>query len=373
MLKGGIPIGKLFGVSIRLNYSWFVVFAFVTWSLTVNYFPSVFPDWSLGLSILAGVVTSLLFFASVLAHELTHSIVGNALGIPIRQITLFIFGGVAQMSEEPSRPKDEFRMAIAGPLASLAIGAVCWGVYYLANGRWEFGAAVSYWLGLINVFLAIFNLIPGFPLDGGRVLRSILWWRSKNLRAATRIASNIGRAVGFLFIFGGIFLIFQGLWINGLWFALIGWFLESAAVSSYRQISLQEALRGHTASEVMTRDCPTVDPDLTIERLVNDQILAQGRRCFPVASDDQVLGLVTLHNVKSVPRELWPTRTMRQAMTPFDRLKSVPPTEDLSSVLKVMTESDINQVLVIDNGAIVGVIGRDNLLGFINIRTELGV
>lgn len=373
MLKGGIPIGKLFGVSLRLNYSWFVIFAVVTWSLTANYFPAVFPDWGLGLSLLAGVITSLLFFGSVLAHELMHSVVGNALGIPIRQITLFIFGGVAQMSEEPKRPKDEFRMAIAGPLTSLAIGAVFWAIYFLVDEGWEFPIAVSYWLGLINVFLAVFNLIPGFPLDGGRVLRSILWWRNQNLLSATKTASNIGRAVGFLFIVGGAFLFFQGLWFNGLWLGLIGWFLERAAVGSYRQISLQATLRGHTASEVMTRDCPTVDPEMTVDRLVNDQILAQGRRCFPVASDDQVLGLVTLHNVKSVPRELWPTKTMRQTMTPFDKLRSVPPTEDLSSVLKVMTESDIDQVLVVENGSIVGVIGRDNLLGFINIRADLGV
>lgn len=372
MLKGGIPIGRLFGVSLRLHYSWFVIFAVVTWSLTANYFPVQFPDWNLGLSLLAGVVTSLLFFGSILAHELMHSVIGNALGIPIHEITLFIFGGVAQMSEEPKRPKDEFRMAIAGPLTSLAIGGVFWAIYFLIADGWEFALAVSYWLGLINVFLAVFNLIPGFPLDGGRVLRSILWWRSQNLRTATRTASNVGRAVGFLFVFGGVFLIFQGLLFNGLWLALIGWFLERAAVGSYRQISLQDALKGHSASEVMTRDCPTVDPELTVDRLVNDQILAQGRRCFPVASDDQVLGLVTLHNVKSIPRELWPTRTMRQAMTPFDKLKSVSPTEDLSSVLKVLTESNINQVLVVEDDSIVGVIGRDNLLSFINIRSELG-
>jgi len=373
MLKGGIPLGKLFGVAVRLHYSWFVIFIVVTWSLTANYFPSQFPDWNLGLSLLAGIVTSLLFFGSVLAHELMHSIVGNALGVPIRQITLFIFGGVAQMSEEPRRPKDEFRMAIAGPLTSLVIGAIFWAVYSLVDVGWEFVIAVSYWLGLINVFLAAFNLIPGFPLDGGRVLRSILWWRSQNLRAATRIASNIGRGVGFLFIFAGVFMILQGLWLNGLWFALIGWFLENAAANSYRQLSIQDALRGHIASEVMTRDCPSVDPDLTVDRLVNDQILAQGRRCFPVTSDNQVMGLVTLHNVKSVPRELWTTRTMQQMMTPFDKLKSVPPTEDLSSVLKIITESDINQVLVVENGSIVGVIGRDNLLGFLNIRVELGM
>lgn len=373
MLRGGIPIGRLFGISLRLNYTWFIVFGLVTWSLTANYFPSVFPEWSLSLSLVAGIVTSLLFFGSVLAHELMHSIVANRLGIPVHSITLFIFGGVSQMSEEPRRPKDELRIALAGPITSVALGAIFWGVYFAFRDQSEFVVAIAYWLGLINIFLAAFNLVPGFPLDGGRVLRSILWWRSQDLRRATRTATNIGRVVGYLFIFGGVFFIFQGLWLNGLWLALIGWFLENAAVGSYRQVSLQDTLQGHTVGEVMTRDCPLMDPELTIDRLVNEQILVSGRRCFPVAVNNRILGLVTLHNIRSIPRPLWPTSTLKEAMTPLDKLKSVGPREDLSTVMKLLTESDINQVLVVDNGTILGVIGRDNLLAFINLRGELGV
>jgi Zn-dependent protease len=373
MLRGGIPIGRLFGISLRLNYTWFIVFGLVTWSLTTRYFPISFPDWSLATLLVAGVVTSLLFFGSVLAHELMHSVVAQSVGIKVNSITLFIFGGVAQMSEEPHRPRDELRIALAGPLASVAIGIIFGVVYLLVEGHSEFVLAISYWLGLINISLAVFNLIPGFPLDGGRVLRSILWWRSGNLRRATKIATNIGRVVGYLFIFGGIFLIFQGLWLNGLWLALIGWFLGNAAAGSYRQVSLQGMLQGHTAGEVMTRDCPLMDPGLTIERLVNEQILVSGRRCFPVAVDGRVLGLVTLHNIRSVPRSLWPARTLRQIMTPLDKLKSVSPKEDLSTMMKTLTEAELNQVLVVENGTILGVIGRDNLLAFINIRGELGV
>ncbi|MBL7166927.1 MAG: site-2 protease family protein [Dehalococcoidales bacterium] len=222
MLRGGIPIGRLFGISLRLNYSWFIVFGLVTWSLTTQQFPLNFPEWSLAMSLVAGIVTSLLFFGSLLAHELMHSVVAQSVGIKVNSITLFIFGGVAQMSEEPHQPKDELRIALAGPLTSVALGIIFWAVYLLVEGHSEFVLAISYWLSLINIFLAVFNLIPGFPLDGGRVLRAILWWRSNNLRRATKIATNIGRAVGYLFIFGGLYFIFEGLWLNGLWLALIG-------------------------------------------------------------------------------------------------------------------------------------------------------
>jgi Zn-dependent protease len=374
MLRGGIPIGKVFGISLKLHYSWFIVFALVTWTLTASYFPVNYPTWSLITSLVAGIMTSLLFFGSVLAHELMHSVVAQAAGIPVRSITLFIFGGVSEISKEPTQPKDELRIALAGPLASLVIGAIFWAIWFWLGGLSEFITAIAFWLGLINIFLAGFNLIPGFPLDGGRVLRSILWWRSQNLRRATRTASNIGRGVGYLFIFGGIVLIFQGLWFNGLWLAFIGWFLENAAVGSYRQLALQDKLQGHTASEVMTRDCLMVPPDITIERLVHEHILISGQRCFPVVTNSRLLGLVTIHNIKSVPRNLWNTKMVKEAMTPFDNLKWVRPDEDLSSVLQILTEEDVNQVLVVeDNRNIVGMVARDNLLSFVNVRGELGM
>ena len=377
MFRGGIPIGKAFGISLRLHYSWFLIFALVTWALAGSYFPSTYPTWSLSVRIAAGLITSVLFFGSVLVHELMHSIVSQRQGVPVQSITLFFLGGVSQISSEPKQPKDEFRMAIIGPLSSLIIGGIFFGIYFglrhVDTFAVQFITAIAFWLGYINVFLGVFNLIPGFPLDGGRVLRSLIWWRSGNLKGATRIASTIGRAVGFILIFGGIWFIFTGNWINGILLALIGWFLESAAVGSYQQLLMQEMLKGHVASEVMSRDCAVIPPDTTIDQLVHGNVLASGRRCFPVVSDSQIMGMVTLHNIKAVPREQWSTETVKEAMTPFDKLKWVRPDEELSSVLQILTENNINQVPVVQDGEIVGMVSRENLLNFVNIRSRLGV
>jgi Zn-dependent protease/predicted transcriptional regulator len=377
VLRGGVPIGKAFGISLRLHYSWFFIFALVTWALAASYFPSEYPSWSLSVRIAAGLITSVLFFASVLVHELAHSIVSQRQGVPVQSITLFFLGGVSQITSEPKQPADEFRMAIVGPLSSLVIGGVLLGIYFqLRSGNTfaaQFATAIAYWLGIINLFLGVFNLIPGFPLDGGRVLRSLIWWRSNNLKSATRIASNVGRAVGFLFIVGGIYFIFTGNWFNGIWLALIGWFLESAAVGSYRQLLMQEMLKGHVASEIMSSDCTVIPPDTTIDQVVHGNVLTSGRRCFPVVSGSQILGMMTLHDVKAVPREQWSTETVKEAMTPFDKLKWVRPDEELSSVLRILTENDINQVPVVYDDEIVGMISRENLLNFINIRSRLGM
>jgi Zn-dependent protease/CBS domain-containing protein len=373
LLRSGIPIGRAFGIPLKLHWSWFIIFALVVWALTVGYFPAFYPDWSVALSVAAAVVTSLLFFASILAHELMHSLFAKSTGLTVRSITLFVFGGVSQLAEEPKQAKDEFRIALAGPLTSLVLGAIFWAIWFWSRGSIDFLAAIAYWLGLINVFVAGFNLIPGFPLDGGRVLRSILWGRSGNLRRATRTASNIGRGFGYLFIFGGIALIFWGSWFNGLWLAFIGWFLQSSAVSSYRELAIQDMLKGHKVSVAMTRDCVPLDADLTVDELVHRHILTSGRRCFPVAIDNRVVGLVTVHNTKGVPRERWSTETVGQIMIPIDKVEWVRPDESLSTALQLLTEADVNQLPVIDDGAVVGMIARDNILSFIGIRAELGV
>jgi len=377
MLRGGVPIGKVFGISLRLHYSWFFIFALVTWALAAGYFPSEYPSWSLSVRVAAGLITSVLFFGSVMVHELMHSIVSQRQGIPVQSITLFFLGGVSQITSEPKRPADEFRMAIVGPLSSLVIGGVLLGIYFqLRSGSAfaaQFATAITYWLGIINLFLGVFNLIPGFPLDGGRVLRSLLWWRSRNLTSATRIASNVGRVVGFIFIFVGIYFIFTGNWFNGIWLALIGWFLESAAVGSYQQLLMQEMLKGHVASEIMSGDCIVVPPNMSIDQLVNGNILTSGRRCFPVGSGSEIMGLMTLHNVKEVPRDQWTTETVKEAMTPFDKLKWVRPDEELSSVLRILTENNINQVPVVQDNKIIGMVTRENLLNFVNVRSRLGV
>ncbi len=376
MLRGGIPIGKAFGISLRLHYSWFFIFALVTWALAAAYFPTAYPTWNLTLKITAGILTSFLFFASVLVHELMHSIVALRQGIKIQAITLFFLGGVSQMSGEPKTAGDEFRMAAAGPFSSLVLGGLLLGVYYGVRGisglPAQFMAGVAQYLGIINILLGAFNLIPGFPLDGGRVLRSIIWWRSKNMQKATKIASNIGQGVGYLFIIGGVFWAFTpGNFFNGIWLALIGWFLLSAASASYRQMLLQDMLKGHTAGEVMSRECTVVPPDITVERLINEHILSSGRRCFPVVSDGYTQGLVTLDSVRAVPRDARDTTLVKQAMVPLGQIKSVSPDEDLGNVLQLLTENDINQVPVISGNKVVGMVARDNLINFINTRNEL--
>jgi len=373
MLRQGIPLGRLFGIDIRLHYSWFIIFILITALLAGAYFPRNFPDWSTALYWGIGVATSVLFFLSVLAHELSHSIVAQRAGMAVKSITLFVFGGVSQIEKEPEQPSVEFRVALAGPLSSLVIGGIFWGIWALTRGVNEPAAALAFWLGWINVVLAGFNLIPGFPLDGGRVLRSFIWWRSGNLVRATRAASNIGIGIGYLFIIGGIGLVFWGYLLDGIWIAFIGWFLQNAASGSYRQVAVQDMLRGHTVSEVMTRDCPTLPPDVSVETLVHDYILGSGRRCFPVTEDSRVLGLVTVHDVRKIPRDLWPMKKVSEAMTPFDKLKWVRPGDDLSSVLQMMSSEDVNQLPVVDNNSVVGIVARDNLLSFINLRGELGM
>jgi Zn-dependent protease len=252
MARGSITIGKLSGITINIDYSWFFIFLLVTWSLAVNYFPSVFPDWSIAQSIAAGLITSLLFFASVLAHELGHSITAQKHGIPVSSITLLIFGGLASITREPERPGIEFKIAIAGPLTSIVLGIIFWVLYFfLPSPSFDGVAKIAFWLGWMNLVLAAFNLLPGFPLDGGRVLRAIIWKVSKNPNKATQWVSNIGKAIAYLMIAAGIVLMFTGNIINGLWLAFIGWFLSNAASGSSRRVSVQHELQKYTVAELM--------------------------------------------------------------------------------------------------------------------------
>ncbi len=393
MNRGAIPFGKAFGITLRLHWSWFFIFALITWSLTAYYYPTIYPDWSLAAKISAGLITSFLFFGSVLLHELMHSVVAIHEGIQIQAITLFFLGGVSEMTGEPKTAADEFRMAGAGPGSSLVLGGILIGIFFAVGGKLsgigvsgievdinatagqgllaQYVGAIASYLGYINILLGIFNLIPGFPLDGGRVLRSFLWWRSGNLQSATRVASAIGRGVGFLFIGGGIFLVFTPYLVNGILLALVGWFLESAATGSYRQILLQDMLKGHVAGEIMSSDCTIVPPDMTVDRLVNENMLAGKGRCFPVAVNNTLQGLATLDSVKRVPRDRWSTTRVTEAMVTLDKMKAVAPSDDLFKVLQLMSDSNVNQVPVVSDHTIVGMIGRDRLIDFINTQSAL--
>jgi len=369
-MGGGFNLGKIFSIQVRLHYTWFIIFALVTVSL-------VHPHWSQWVSWVTGIITSLLLFASVLAHELAHSLVGRANGIPIKSITLFIFGGVAQMTKEAAKASAEFKMAAAGPACSLAIGGLFGLIWLLTQGIAPSIAEMASWLALINVALAAFNLIPGFPLDGGRVFRSIMWRFSGNYRRSTRIATWLGRGVAYLFILSGILIIFLrpfGLsWFNGIWLAFIGWFLDNAASASYRQAQWQEALRGVIASQVMTPYYITVPPNITLSQLVQGYVLPTGQRFFLVADEGGFKGILTVRNIKSVPPSDWNTTLVEKIMVPADQLKVARPEQDALSVVEQMNENDINQMPVVDEGRVIGLITRDNLIRTLRTRTDLGM
>ncbi len=373
MTGRGLRLGRILGIELKLDPSWFILFVLVVWSLSTHYFPMSHPGWSITTYWAMGAVTALLFFLSIVAHELGHSVVSQAYGIPVRDITLFIFGGAARMSREPRRPREELWMAAAGPATSIIIGllfALLWSATRQNPGPLH---ALSGWLAWINIAVALFNLIPGFPLDGGRVLRALVWGATGSLQRATRIASRVGRFVAFTFILFGLWQAFGGNWVGGLWIAFIGWFLDSAAAQSYRQVAVQELLAGHKVREVMMTDCPPISRELPLDVVVDETVLPSGRRCFPVIQDGLLEGLLTMHGIKAVARESWPTTTVGDAMIRREGLKTVLADDELDTVLERMAADDINQYPVLENGRFVGMLARDHMLAFLKARMELGV
>jgi len=373
-IGGGFNLGKLFGIQFRLHYTWFIIFLLITVSLSWQVFPVSYPGWSQPVYWTIGIVTSLLFFASVLAHELAHSLVGRANGIPIKSITLFIFGGVAQMTREATKASAEFKMAAAGPACSLVIGGVFAVVWVLTRGVIEPVSAMAFYLAQINVVLAIFNLIPGFPLDGGRVFRSLMWRFSGNYQRSTRIATRLGQGIAYAFVLGGILImVFLQEWVGGLWLIFIGWFLQNAASASYRQAQWQEAIHGITASKVMTQHYTTVPPDITLKQLVEEHVLPTGQRFFLVAGEGGFKGILTLRNIKSAARSDWDKTLIEKVMVPADRMKAARPEQDVLSIMAKMNENNINQMPVVLDSQVIGLITRDNLLRALRTRTDLGI
>jgi len=368
-------LGKIFGIQFRLHYTWFIIFVLITVSLSWQYLPFAYPGWQAPIYWVVGIFTSLLFFSSVVAHELAHSLVGRANGIPVKSITLFIFGGVAHMTREAEHHSAELKMAAAGPLSSLAIGGLFFVIHLLVRGVSEPVAAMTFWLAQINVVLAVFNLIPGFPLDGGRVFRSLLWRFSGNYQRSTRIAVGVGKGVGYLFILGGLLVIFffPGQWFNGLWLAFIGWFLSYVASTSYRQAQWQAVLQGIKVSELMTSDCPTVPPDITIGNLIHHYVFTSGHRCFLVTDGVELKGILTLQDIKSVAQANWEVTQVKNAMSPLERLKLAHPQQDAMSVLEQMNENSISQMPVVSEGRVVGLITRDGMLRLLRTLSRLGI
>src|SRR5207237_750817 len=307
------------------------------------------------------------FFAAIVLHELSHAAIARLRGLPVKSITLFALGGVAQIEKDASDPRTEFWMGIAGPITSALIGALCLGLAALLG--WDPAArhqspplAMLVWLGIINISLAVFNMIPGFPLDGGRVLRAIVWWITGQGSRATRIAARTGQAIAFVFIIFGLFRFFNGAGFGGLWLTFIGWFLLDAARSSYLQVETIEHLRGVHAADVMARDWPVIDGKLSLQTFVDDYLLRSAQRCFVVEEEGKVVGLVTPHEVKNIERTRWPQTTVREVMVPLDRLHSVQPTTPVTDALERMSREDVNQLFVLSNQHLDGIISRRDIL-----------
>ncbi len=371
-MKHSWKIGKILGIDIYIDSSWFIIFILFTWALATSYFPQQYPEWKAEQYWLLGVFTSLLMFASVLTHELAHSLVAKAQGEEVRRITLFILGGVAQLNEEPKKPREEFLMAVAGPLTSIVLAFGFFGFSFILSDVSQVLKASFFYLAIINFILAVFNLLPGFPMDGGRVLRSLIWQATGDIKKATRIASRGGQGLAFFLIFLGIFQIIRGN-LGGLWLIFVGWFLHTAAVRSYQQVTVEDLLKGVRARELMREDFERVPGHLLVSDLVEDYILIKRQRVFLVSDGDSLQGIVCLDDVKATPREKWPETTVAEIMTPEEKLEAVSPEDDGSKILNSLTAKDIHQVPVVEGGRITGIICRNDILRYIQLRSELGV
>jgi Zn-dependent protease/CBS domain-containing protein len=370
MLKSAWSIGRIAGIRIRIDWSWLIIFLLVSWTLAVGYYPVLLPGIGAGLSWVLGIVSSLLLFVSVLVHELAHSIVARRQGLPVESITLFIFGGVSEIEQEPRTAGNEFVMAFVGPLTSLVLGGIFWLIFLGAIGVSLPAAALMQYLAIINLGVGIFNLVPGFPLDGGRVLRAIIWAISKNLRTATRIASYVGQGFAFLLIFAGVALIFGGNLVSGLWLAFIGWFLNSAASSSYRALIVRQSLEGVPVGRLMEPHVDRVSPDLTIQQVIDEHILSGRQHAYPVTTDGELVGLICLHDVRNVPADLRPQETVARAMTPYNRLVTARPDEDLAQALDDL--GGFEQLPVIDAPQhLVGMLRRQDVINYLQIQGDL--
>lgn len=362
---GSWKIGTVMGIPFRLHFTWFVVFGLITWSLSTVYFPGAAPDLPATTYWVKGAIASLLLFASVAFHELAHSFVAKKYNLVIEHITLFIFGGVAQMKGEPPHPEAEFRIAAAGPLSSFFLAAV----FLFAELQTSGGArALFSYLARINLILAIFNLIPGFPMDGGRLLRSFLWKRKKNYYYATQKASGVGQKIALLFIFLGIFSLFTGM-TGGLWFILIGWFLYSAAKASYQQAGIQEILDGVKVRNIMAKDLVTVPPSITLDEAVSGYFLRYGYGGFPVVDNGKYLGMLTLKELKDVPREA--TR-VSSVYAPHRTEWEVSPDEDAVKALERMFLGDVGRLVVTSGGRIEGLITRSGIARYVQLMGRSG-
>ena len=374
-MRSNIKLGKISGIEIGLHYSWFIIAALIVFSLG-EHFHRVNPNWSTDQVWVAAVITGALFFLTLLLHELAHSLVAQSRGLKVTGITLFALGGVSQFQDDATDSKTEFWVAIAGPITSLMIGFFCLGI---AMGLgWQRSTepttavtGILVWLGYINIALAVFNMTPGFPLDGGRVLRSIVWAITKNADRSTRIAARVGQGVAFLFILDGIWQFFHGAGFGGLWIAFIGWFLMDAAKASYNEVESTEKLRGIRVSEVMSRDCAIVNRGMSLREFVDTYLLTTGQRCFAVEDQGRLVGIVTPRDVSKIPRDRWESTTVREAMRPLQQLQIITSDTPVLDALKLMARNDVNQLPVVADGILQGMVSRSQVVQLLQVRSVL--
>ena len=373
--RGGLPLFRIAGIQVRVDPSWFLVFLLIWWSLSAGYFPRTQPEASAAQTWAAGLLAALLFFLSLLLHELSHSIVARRSGHAVRSITLFLFGGVAEMTSEPEDPGTELRIAVAGPLASFALALFFWVAgRLLPETTPDLLLGVTSYLAWINLALGTFNLLPGFPLDGGRMLRALLWWRTGSLRRASRVATQAGKGLGLgLALLGGI-QIFSGALVGGIWLVLIGLFARGLAETSYQSLILRELLGQVSVEDVMVREPVTVPPDLTLDRLIDDYILGRGFRGFPVVEGGRTVGLISVDRLRTVPPEVRAQERVRDHLERADEEHSVTPETPLLEAIVKMGRLGAQRLLVLRPGSseLVGLLTHSGLARFVELRQALG-
>lgn len=373
MLGHRLKLFKLFGFEVRLDPSWFFMAALIVWSLATGVFPNTTPGLPARDYWWMGVAGALGLFGSIVVHELCHSLVANRYHLPMHGITLFIFGGVAEMGGEPENPKVEFLMAIAGPIASIVLGfmfALLKGVGSDSLPRVAIGV-ISY-LAWINMALAAFNLIPAFPLDGGRMLRSALWFFQGDLRRATRIAARIGSGFGLAMMLLGGWQLFSGNVIAGIWYFLIGMFLQQASQSSYKQVLLRSVLAGEPVQHFMKANPVTVRPYISIRELVDDFIYRYHFHMFPVVTESgEVVGCVGTSEVKQIPREEWDRHTVREIAKPVTAANTIAPETDALNALAKMRETGSSDLLVTDHGRLLAIVSMRDLMKLLAAKLDL--
>lgn len=372
-MKNSFGIGNVKGIEIEVNISWFIVFILVTYMLATSYFTGIYPDWGPALRWALGSIMALLLFSSVLLHELSHSLVSIHSGINVSKISLFIFGGIAQMDEEPDEPKKELKIAIAGPAMSLCLSFLFMILTYIlnfVNAPAPITVVFNY-VYSINLILALFNLVPAFPMDGGRILRALIWSHTGKLHSATKVASSLGEKFGYFLILLGIILVLSGNYINGIWLGFIGWFIHQASKSSYKTTVLSDIFNKIPIREFMTENVIAVENNISVRELVDKYFYKYKFPSFPVKINEEIMGIVTTESIKKIPVESWDQITVASIITPLDADLIVSPDDIVSDVMAKLFTNTIGRVLVMDEGRLTGIVSRTDILNYINIHSQL--